>query len=331
MKEKEEIGGTWFHLFLLYLGKGRMMTERKEKYRRSANGEGQIVSFSWRVREPKAIVQLVHDMSDHSGRLKALASALNEAGYDVCANDMAGHGMSKQGHRGAFAMKKGALDDLLEDMDTLFQEETEQRETLPRILIGVGFGALLSVLYAARYRKADMLVAVAIPAIPKALAGMKLSADLHIRRYGYHSVSDGVHNMMYPLSKQPGSDPSNRFFWLSTEEEEVRRYAADENCGFPLTASGYREVIRAFKEVKGKEGISALPDLPVYFLSGGEDQLGECGRAVNFYTGKLAKSGHEHVAYKLYKGCYHDLLHDRCRHQLLDDVVTWIDLNMRSR
>jgi len=41
---------------------------------------------------PRAVVQLIHGMAEHSGRYERLALALTSAGYAVYAQDLPGHG-----------------------------------------------------------------------------------------------------------------------------------------------------------------------------------------------------------------------------------------------
>ena len=306
------------------------MTEKREFYRRSANGEGHIMSFEWKVDKPKAIVQIVHDMSEHSGRYQDFIKILNDNGINVYANDLTGHGYSKQGHRGSFALKPGAINYLLADIDSLFSYATKENEEIPRIIIGFGFGSMLSELYTIRYKGADMLVAVGSLAVPKGATAIKMAADVHMRRFGYNAVSESVHNMMYQHNSRLNGNLNKQFFWLSTDEEEVQKYIDDENCGFPLTSSGYREVLQAFKILRGRHGIVSIPNIPIFLLSGAEDQFGECGESVKKIVSRLTMSGHDQVAFKLYSACYHDVLHDQCRKHVCDDIITWIELNLRN-
>ena len=87
------------------------MEIRKEEYRRpSASGEGDLLSRSWLSQgKPKAIVQIAHGMSEHSGRYDRFASLLAGEGFAVFANDHIGHGGSAMGHMGTMAMKEGGF------------------------------------------------------------------------------------------------------------------------------------------------------------------------------------------------------------------------------
>lgn len=287
------------------------MAEYRDIYRRAANGEGQVVSFKYTCANPRAIVQIVHDISEHSLRYQELAIALNDSGFYVCGNDLIGHGMSKQGHQGCFGLKKNSYEGLLGDIDSLFDEVvSEVGDDIPRILIGAGFGAMLCELYTIKYGNISMIISMENLEIPAALSLIKLNANNHIKKKGFNSVSESVHNTMYQTGKPSGAPPYNEFFWLSSDEEEVRKYVDDEGCGFMLAASAYREMIYVIEQLKGKDGIVRLPDIPIYILAGAEDQRGNCGNSVMRIANMLSAKGHNEVSYKLYKDCYHDILHD---------------------
>ena len=302
------------------------MAEYRDIYRRAANGEGQVVSFKYTCVNPRAIVQIVHDISEHSRRYHELAVALNDSGFYVCGNDLIGHGMSKQGHQGCFGMKKNSYEGLLGDIDSLFNEvSAEVGGTVPRIIIGAGFGAMLSELYTIKYGKISMIISMENLEIPAALSFIKLNANNHIKRKGFNSVSESVHNTMYQMGKPAGSPPYNEFFWISSDEEELKKYVDDEDCGFMLTASAYREMISVIDQFRGKDGIVRLPDIPIYILAGSEDQRGNCGNSVMRIANMLSAKGHNEVSYKLYKDCYHDILHDICKKQVIKDILGWIE------
>ena len=302
------------------------MTEYRDIYRRAANGEGQVVSFKYTCANPRAIIQIVHDISEHSLRYQELAIALNDSGFYVCGNDLIGHGMSKQGHQGCFGLKKNSYEGLLDDIDSLFDEVvSEVGDDIPRILIGAGFGAMLCELYTINYGNISMIISMENLEIPAALSLIKLNANNHIKKKGFNSVSESVHNTMYQTGKPSGAPPYNEFFWLSSDEEEVRKYVDDEGCGFMLTASAYREMIYVIEQLKGKDGIVRLPDIPIYILAGAEDQRGNCGNSVMRIANMLSAKGHNEVSYKLYKDCYHDILHDACKKQVIKDILGWIE------
>ena len=71
-----------------------MYTKEKDSFV-SSNGVDTVACWSYvPERDPKAIVQIAHGMSEHSGRYHAFAEFLVENDILVCANDHLGHGIA---------------------------------------------------------------------------------------------------------------------------------------------------------------------------------------------------------------------------------------------
>jgi alpha-beta hydrolase superfamily lysophospholipase len=303
---------------------------RKEIYRKAANGEGQVYSQLWEIEDPKAIVQIVHDMSEHSGRYAELASILNGAGYSVYANDLIGHGISKQGHKGAFAREEGGFDALIEDIHSLFEYadgrtgvKTEQPEKLPHILIGAGLGALLTEFYAIIH-DVDAIAMLGILAAPKSISATRSLAKNQMRMGGYNYLSTGLqaHFLGTGVAEDASILP---LYWLSSDLDEIAAYRQDEDCGFALAPSAYLEILNAMKLTFGKTGIRRIPKIPIAFFSGREDELGNGTEAVLAHAGELSANGHTNIMLRTYNGCKHDVLHDKCKDEFIKDLLGWIE------
>lgn len=301
---------------------------REEFYRRAANGEGQIYSYRWKAAEPKAVVQFIHDKGDHAVWYEDFAESLADAGCDVYANDIIGHGMSRQGHQGCFGMKPDVFGCLVEDTRSLYLKASHKSGTgLPLILIGIGLGVNIALEYMTKY-SADAMILIGVNSDPKLTVPVLAAARQHIRAHGYNSVSQAVHTMMLQLNRRPGAAlEKSEYYWLSTDEEELRRYVEDPDCGFPLAASAYKEILEESVRFKRKKEYEHIENLPILILSGEEDQLGDCGAAPEKLTQRLRESGHNETELKLYRGCYHDILHDVCREQVISDIKEWLEHN----
>jgi len=83
-----------------------------------ATDAASIFTYRWLATpSAKAVVQIVHGITEHAGRYARLAAALTRAGYHVYANDHRGHGRTAQfpGGLGLLAEQGGwrkCLDDL---------------------------------------------------------------------------------------------------------------------------------------------------------------------------------------------------------------------------
>lgn len=303
---------------------------RREMYRRAANGEGQLMTYYWTGDSPKGIVQIVHDQGTHTLWNEEFATALQEAGYDVYANDLIGHGMSNQGHPGAFGMRKGGFGYLVEDVHALFEfAGTNSGKELPHILIGIGLGSLISMRYMTEYGDVDQLILMEVPDAPRAAGLIRMRARDYVRRYGYQAVSESISDLMLQTGTVRRKRPHNRYFWLSTDPDMQKAYEEDPNCGTNLAASACLEIVQAFHGIT-KKTVAQIPDIPVVILSGTEDQIGDCGKAPGKWNILFTKTGHSQVDLMLYPGAVHDILHDTCREQVTGDILTWMEHKQNS-
>lgn len=303
---------------------------REERYRPASNGEGQVMTYSWKTNSPKGIVIFLHDQGNYATFYNSMAEYLNQNGYDVYAEDIAGHGMSKQGHPGSFGMKKGAFSAVIEDVHKLVRDAEKENESgLPKVLIGIGLGSVIAMSYTAKYGDVEALTLLSVPNSPKMAKFIRGVAKQHVRRNGYYSISESVASMITQLDSIPGNKEERRYFWFSSEESEVQTYNEDPDCGLLLSAGSYLELLDAYRKLKGKNGIAKIPDIPVLIMAGAEDQLGDCGETARKLDAMFtSETKHSRVDMKIYPDSYHDILHDCCKEKVLRDFVSWINRNV---
>ena len=79
----------------------------------------------------------------------------------------------------------------------------------------------------------------------------------------------------------------------------------------------------------GKKWSEKIPkDLPIIFLSGDMDPVGQCGKGVRKVYELVKASGVKDVSLKLYPGARHELHHETNKDEFLADVVNWIEQHM---
>ncbi|MFX1453373.1 MAG: alpha/beta hydrolase, partial [Promethearchaeota archaeon] len=102
----------------------------------------------WRPDEnPKAIVQIVHGLIEHSGRYLNVVNKLVPKGYIIYGSDHRGHGKSE----GIKAFVKN-FDYFVDDQKTFFELIKEKESDLPIFLLGHSMGALVSIFFASKYQ-----------------------------------------------------------------------------------------------------------------------------------------------------------------------------------
>ena len=92
---------------------------------------------------PKATINLIHGLGEHSGRYSRWGSLFAEKGYVLTAMDLFGNGKTegKQGHVQSFQL-------LLDQVNLMLEKAEENFPGVPRILYGHSMGGNVAINYA---------------------------------------------------------------------------------------------------------------------------------------------------------------------------------------
>ena len=114
--------------------------------------------------EPWARVLIVHGIGEHSGRYERTGRLMAEAGLDVQAFDLRGHGLS--GGRRVYIER---WDDFLDDVEILLA--ALRGSGVPVVLFGHSMGALIALTYVCSDRPAPDLLVLSAPPLRAAVPG----------------------------------------------------------------------------------------------------------------------------------------------------------------
>ncbi len=119
-----------------------------------------------------------------------------------------------------------------------------------------------------------------------------------------------------------GADPKRS--WLSKNEESVRAYYEDPRCTFTFTLSGYYGLLSTiYYDNQMKNILNIRKNLPVLFIAGADDPVGNFGEGVKKAYAQYRQAGIRDVKMKLYPGDRHEILQETDREQVFEDVYQW--------
>lgn len=131
-------------------------------------------------------------------------------------------------------------------------------------------------------------------------------------------LSFGSYNKRIP-------DAEHEFAWLSTDEAEVVKYEQDPLCGTVASIGFYYYMLRAFKDLYATDRLGRIPSgLPVLILSGEEDPVGAYGKKVMNLYELYKRQGLRDVQIKLYPEMRHEILNERERNEVYNDILNWL-------
>ena len=274
---------------------------------------------------PRAIVQIAHGLTEHSGRYARLAAALNATGYGVYAADLRGHGpKAAAADLGHFA-DEGGWDKVVGDFWTLNRLIGAKQPGTPIIFLGHSLGSFLGRGFIAQH--SDALAGAALSGSsgkPPAIATLgRLIAREERLRLGKRGKSQVIFQMWFGDFNKPFKPARTAFDWLSRDEKEVDAFVADPLCGFPFTTQLAIDVLDALPRVTSRQSLAPIrKDMPIYVFSGERDPVGV---NIQGLIGDLEAGGFTRLTTRIYPGARHETLNELNRDEVTRDLIAWLD------
>lgn len=302
------------------------MIKREEMYFLSSEGKRRIKVYIWRAENPVGILQFSHGMKEHALRYQEMAEFFVERGFTVLGNDHLGHGRStlSKGDTGYFGLPDGNKY-LVEDLYRTFLLGKKEGD-LPYFILGHSMGSFLLREFLLEYPKEKLNGAilmgtteVAKPLLKAGIAYTSLTRKYIGEEYRSPVLKSIILNFNRKLARH-----HTPFDWISSIEEEVQHFAEDPLVQFDFTANGYHFLLEAMERMNPLKKEEANLAIPLFIVSGEEDPVGEFGKCPKITYQKYIQKGYTDVSLKLYPNNRHELLHDRDKEQVLEDLYQWM-------
>ena len=278
--------------------------------------------------EVKAILQLSHGMVEFIDRYKPLAEYLAGRGILVTGHDHLGHGGSirTKDDYGYFAEPDGNRA-VLADLHAMTVRTKELYPGVPYFLLGHSMGSFYARQYLCEYgHELDGAIIMGTGFQPKALVQFaKTLCRVLAVFHGWHYRSNFVAHTSF-LGYNKGLEGRTTHDWLNRDHAEVDKYLADERCTFTFTLNAYYSMFSGILRLHDPAFLAKMPkDLPLLFLAGDADPVGEQGKGVRRAIQSLKDAGVQNIECKLYPGARHELLVETNKQEVFADIGNWLD------
>ena len=295
----------------------------------SSDGKSTIRARFWMPDDavPRAVVQVVHGMSEHIRRYDEFARFLVGRGYAVCGDDHIGHGASTTAEKRGCMPAKGGNEALIADEHTLRGIAARKFPDTPHVFFGHSMGSFITRCYLGRHGQgvaAAVICGTGTVPVATSRAGNALArAVAAVRGEDFRSkLIDSLGAGSYSKAV-PG--PTG-YEWLSHNADNVQAYLADEECGFMFSAGGYVSLTALTAEACSKSCAASVPhDLPLLYIGGDGDPVGDMGRGVEAAAQLARDAGSVDVTCKVYENMRHEILNEDGRAGVFEDVAAWLD------
>lgn len=277
--------------------------------------------------KPWCLVQLVHGMSEYKERYLPFMEYLADRGISCVIHDHRGHGESvRQEEDLGYTYGAGGAS-LVQDtrLVTAYLRRKRGKE-LPLVLVGHSMGSLVVRAYLKKYdHLVDAVILCGSPSKNSFLklgqtivrAEAKLRGDRHPSRL-MQALSFGPYAARFPKEK-------SAYAWICSDSAVVNEYETSSLCGFPFTADGYCSLLELMEATYSNKGWNCSnPDLPILFISGGDDPCMGNVRKFKQALDHLRMQGYHNVRGKIYSGLRHELLNEYEKRKIYKNCYCFI-------
>lgn len=262
----------------------------------TADGTAQL-RRRWVADEPKAAIQLVHGIGEHSGRYAHVGQFFAERGFDLASFDNRGFGESggRRGHIDSF-------ETYLKDIEEGLQERRQLG--VPVVLFGHSLGGLMATRYLVdTYPQPDLAI----------LSSPALAAQVPL----WQKVAAPVLGRVAPTLFVPAEIDG---VGLSRDTSVQEAYRNDPLLVAGATAGLGQEVFTAMKVANAK---LANLSVPTYVLHGEEDPViaQQASQPLESLAG---------VTYRIWPGLRHECLNEPEQNEVMTEIVAWLDQQLAA-
>lgn len=296
----------------------------------STSGQDRIQAWVYSPPQPRAIVQIVHGLGEHSRRYLRLISAFLDAGFVIAADDHMGHGRTAalSGHWQDSGT--AGTDGVIADEWALTQKVRELHPDLPLVLFGHSWGSIIARGYAAQHGEelAGLILGGVAAAQPSFEAVELAEIDAAIARDGGDAPAGAFLPTLFEGFLDRYDDVQGPTDWVAADRGVVADHASDPLNNFQavMTLRFLRNFVGLYREVTSDAWYSSVPtDLPVAVLAGEDDPVGGFGAGPEEVGRKLREAGVEDVMVRVWAGYRHEIHNEPpIRDEVRDQLITWI-------
>ena len=277
------------------------------------------------------ILQIVHGMTEYIEKYLDFMEYLSSYGFLVVGHDQLGHGASytKSEDQGYFGEPDPNLN-LIEDIHKLKKITEEKYPNLPYFILGHSMGSFLLRQYITIYT--DNLAGVLllgtgfVSPCATSLALRLISVWACFK--GWKHKSNFIRGIISgsEIKKWDTTGKDLNRSWLTRDPEMAKKLIFDKKSHFVFTLNGYYGLLQCINYVCNNSNIVKVKsNLPILFLSGKCDLVGNYGKGVIKSAEIMRSMGSIDVTLKLIDNDRHELLNEIDRKDIYIYILNWIE------
>lgn len=274
---------------------------------------------------PVAILQIFHGMAEHSKRYEDFAEFLTQNKIAVYVSDHRGHGQSMTSYKDYGVWKnKDEWWRIVEDLKQLKDIATSELPDIPYFVMGHSMGSFLARTFITKYGN-ELKGVIVSGTGTNPMFALKIArclAQVFCVTNGVSSEAKFIDKISFGGYNKGFDKP---YQWLSRNSVEVEKYQYDKFCGGIFSNSFYRSFFDGLVYISKKSTAKKLNiELPMLFVSGDKDPVGNYGNGVKSAVDYYKNAGVKNIDMKLYPDARHEILNEINKDEVYNDLLNWI-------
>lgn len=281
---------------------------------------------------PKAVVQIVHGMCEYKERYIPFINYLVANGYAVIIHDHRGHGASVYSQEDLGYFYSEGYEAMIADARRVGEIMQLRHPGVPFFLFGHSMGSMVVRSYVkVDDSMVDALVVCGSPSFNASAGIGKRLAQSAARKHGDKSRPVRIQQLSFNSFNKKFHHENLQNAWVCSDTSVVIAYNADPLCNYQFTANGFYNLFSLMQFTYNTDGWQmSNPQMPILFISGADDPCADGERKFRKAQQYMTKAGYINVSGKMYPGMRHEILNEREKEIVWQDVLDFFNSNITS-
>ena len=299
----------------------------KEKI--TSHDNHQLTIHHWPVEKPKALIHLIHGMSEHGFRYDHFSKWLNQKGIYAYALDLRGHGQTAGTIKniGIFSENDG-WNKVVNDINLVSNHLSNINSKIPTIILGHSMGSFLARTLVVEYPEiSNHFIFSATASHP----GIKGYLGNHIAKinsliFGKNTKSKFLQFLVMGNFNNKIKKQNTKKDWISRDISAVENYINDPYCMQIFKNQFFVDLSYGVVTINERKNLQKMDKNKSYLLlSGTMDPVGNYVKGVKKIYNKIINLGIKDVKLKLYDGGRHEMLNEINKKEVYQYIYNWIE------
>ena len=283
--------------------------------------------------EVKAVVVILHGIAEHKERYLDYMKWMAAEGYAMFAYDHRKHGKSlREDEKLGIFSADDKWEYVIDDVHYVVKDARKKMPGRDIIILGHSMGSIIARRYAAKYSQVPKAV-VLVGTLPilnrsETFGPLFMARVCNIIRKNSPStlIAKAINKPMLASYEEPRTPLD----WLSKDEKVIDKYLEDPLSGFAYNARFYIEFFKSVRKVNKTENISDTRNIPILFIAGKDDPIGEFGVGVEDVYKLYMGHGFFEVRLKLIPDNRHEILNEPEKLETYKIIAEWLQSSLEN-